>query len=123
MTDLARLTWPTPSRRSAGARLASVPVGSLEQHGPHLTLDTDLAVAEALARRLDSELGPGGLALPVHSVRTVRASHGVSPAPYACSPTPSSASFSIWSKAWRTGACAGCWWSTGTAATSTPFGW
>ena len=28
-----------------------VPVGSLEQHGPHLPLDTDARIAAAVARR------------------------------------------------------------------------
>ncbi|SDI31629.1 creatinine amidohydrolase [Rhodococcus triatomae] len=37
-----------------------VPVGSLEQHGPHLPLDTDTVVATAVAREL-----PGMLAPPV----------------------------------------------------------
>ena len=54
---LADATWPEAERRAADALLA-VPVGSTEQHGPHLPLstDTDLAVAlvERLARRLPS---------------------------------------------------------------------
>lgn len=32
--------------------IVAVPVGSCEQHGPHLPLDTDTRVADALARRL-----------------------------------------------------------------------
>ncbi len=32
-------------------QLLVVPVGSLEQHGPHLPLDTDTRIAEAVARR------------------------------------------------------------------------
>ncbi len=41
---LAELTWPeVPS----GALLV-VPIGSCEQHGPHLPLDTDLRIADAL---------------------------------------------------------------------------
>jgi mycofactocin precursor peptide peptidase len=43
------------SPETAGAGLVLVPVGSVEQHGPHLPLDTDtviaVAVAEALAVR------------------------------------------------------------------------
>jgi mycofactocin precursor peptide peptidase len=41
----------------AGA-LVLVPVGSLEQHGPHLPLDTDTVIAEAVARRVAVLLPP-----------------------------------------------------------------
>ncbi|SDT10867.1 creatinine amidohydrolase [Nocardioides scoriae] len=44
---LAELTWPEVPR---GATVL-VPVGALEQHGPHLPLDTDAVVAEAVAAR------------------------------------------------------------------------
>jgi creatinine amidohydrolase len=42
-------------------RLLVVPVGSLEQHGPHLPLDTDMRIAVALARRACA--GRAGIAL------------------------------------------------------------
>lgn len=64
MTVLARLTWPTAEKALVAARLALLPVGSLEQHGPHLALDTDLAVAEALAHRLEQDLGDVALLCP-----------------------------------------------------------
>lgn len=41
----------TVSPRTAGARLVLVPVGSLEQHGPHLPLDTDTVIAAEVAKR------------------------------------------------------------------------
>jgi len=50
MTGLAARTWPEVAAR-AGAVLA-LPLGSTEQHGPHLPLDTDTRVAVALAERL-----------------------------------------------------------------------
>ena len=40
-----------------GARLVLVPVGSLEQHGPHLPLDTDTVIATAVATAVGEELG------------------------------------------------------------------
>lgn len=40
-----------------------VPLGSTEQHGPHLPLDTDTAVAVAVARRV-AERVPGALLAP-----------------------------------------------------------
>lgn len=46
----------TVSPRTAGARLVLVPVGSLEQHGPHLPLDTDTVIATAVANRVAERL-------------------------------------------------------------------
>jgi mycofactocin precursor peptide peptidase len=48
---LGALTWPEAAEVAARSVLA-VPVGSTEQHGPHLPLATDSAVAVALAERL-----------------------------------------------------------------------
>ena len=48
---LGRATWPEIAATERGCVLA-VPVGSLEQHGPHLPLDTDTRIAVELAERL-----------------------------------------------------------------------
>jgi len=49
--DLGGATWPEVE--ATGRRhVLAVPVGSLEQHGPHLPLDTDTTIAVALAGRL-----------------------------------------------------------------------
>ena len=64
MNELARMTTEDAARVIAAARLALLPVGSCEQHGPHLTLDTDTAVAEAIARRLATELGDDAVLCP-----------------------------------------------------------
>jgi creatinine amidohydrolase len=48
---LGRATWPEIAATQKGCVLA-VPVGSLEQHGPHLPLDTDTRIAVELAERL-----------------------------------------------------------------------
>ncbi|OZF57494.1 mycofactocin biosynthesis peptidyl-dipeptidase MftE [Rhodococcus sp. 14-2470-1b] len=40
--------WPMVD----GRRTVAVPVGAVEQHGPHLPLDTDTRVAQAVAERL-----------------------------------------------------------------------
>ena len=46
---LADATWRDADR--AYRRLLVVPLGSLEQHGPHLPMDTDLRIAAAVAER------------------------------------------------------------------------
>ncbi|HET7323887.1 MAG TPA: creatininase family protein [Halococcus sp.] len=47
---LADRTWPELDEYVAGESLAVVPLGSTEQHGPHLPLATDHLIAETLAR-------------------------------------------------------------------------
>jgi mycofactocin precursor peptide peptidase len=47
--ELAQTFWPEVEQSSR--QLLVVPVGSLEQHGPHLPLDTDTRIAVAVARR------------------------------------------------------------------------
>jgi mycofactocin system creatininase family protein len=46
--EIADATWTDIER--ARRRVVLVPVGSLEQHGPHLPLDTDTRIAVAVAR-------------------------------------------------------------------------
>jgi mycofactocin precursor peptide peptidase len=46
---LGERTWPELD--GPAPRTVLVPVGSLEQHGPHLPLDTDARIAAAVARR------------------------------------------------------------------------
>lgn len=45
MTVLAGATWPEASRNA----LVLIPLGSTEQHGPHLPMATDAIIAEAVA--------------------------------------------------------------------------
>lgn len=57
---LSELTW---TEVHPASRIVLIPVGSLEQHGPHLPLDTDTRIATALAEhacelRDDLVLGP-----------------------------------------------------------------
>jgi mycofactocin system creatininase family protein len=47
--ELARAHWPAVE--DGPRQLLVVPTGSLEQHGPHLPLDTDTTIAVAVARR------------------------------------------------------------------------
>jgi creatinine amidohydrolase len=58
--DLATAHWPDVE--AAARRLLVVPVGSLEQHGAHLPLDTDTRVAVAVAARACAGRAGVGLA-------------------------------------------------------------
>ncbi|MEU9272961.1 mycofactocin biosynthesis peptidyl-dipeptidase MftE [Streptomyces sp. NPDC048251] len=46
--NLSDLTWPEAETLSRAGALLAVPVGSTEQHGPHLPLSTDTDIAVAL---------------------------------------------------------------------------
>jgi creatinine amidohydrolase len=54
---LADHTWPELRDRLAAESTAIVPLGSTEQHGPHLPLATDHLIAEALATAAAEETG------------------------------------------------------------------
>src|SRR5664280_2590310 len=43
------MTWPEVARRTGSGDILLVPVGSTEQHGPHLPVTTDTDIAEAVA--------------------------------------------------------------------------
>jgi mycofactocin system creatininase family protein len=53
------------SSETAGAGLVLVPVGSLEQHGPHLPLDTDTIIAVAVAENIATRIPGTWVAPPV----------------------------------------------------------
>lgn len=54
MSLLADLTWPEAGVRASKGAMLVVPLGSTEQHGPHLPVSTDADLALALALALDS---------------------------------------------------------------------
>ena len=60
------LCWPDAAHRLDMVDTALLPVGAIEQHGPHLPLDTDAFDAEYLARRIaDGCSAPKPLVLPL----------------------------------------------------------
>ncbi|GGV36098.1 mycofactocin system creatininase family protein [Actinomadura cremea] len=59
MRDLAGAAWP-----EVRADSVLVPVGSTEQHGPHLPLSTDTVIARAVAERAADALGGAVLVAP-----------------------------------------------------------
>ncbi len=55
---LGHVTW-TDLWNLAPRPIIAIPIGSCEQHGPHLPLDTDTRIAMALAEGLVSSFEPG----------------------------------------------------------------
>ncbi len=63
---LGELTWPEAKKRLKEVDVALLPVGSIEQHGPHLPLDTDAFDADYLAKRVaEGCKDPRPLVLPL----------------------------------------------------------
>jgi mycofactocin precursor peptide peptidase len=58
---LARATSP----ETRGSSVVLVPVGSIEQHGPHLPLDTDTVIAVAVAEELAAAITGAWVAPPI----------------------------------------------------------
>ncbi|MBD3347726.1 MAG: hypothetical protein GF400_00850 [Candidatus Eisenbacteria bacterium] len=54
---LAEMTWRDVRDYLRRSDALVIPIGSCEQHGPHLPLSTDSLIAEAFARRVSDETG------------------------------------------------------------------
>lgn len=65
MTFLADLSWPEVAARAAAGAVLVVPVGSSEQHGPHLPISTDTDIALGLCERLAGLRGEVLIAPPL----------------------------------------------------------
>jgi len=63
LPPLAGATWPEIGR--TGRQLLVLPLGSTEQHGPHLPLNTDTVVASRLAQHVHYHFPQVGLAPPM----------------------------------------------------------
>jgi creatinine amidohydrolase/Fe(II)-dependent formamide hydrolase-like protein len=102
---LGELAWPDAARRLAETDVALLPVGAVEQHGPHLPLDTDAFDADFSARAAAARcrspkplvlplipygvsyhhedfpgtlaVSPGALSRMVHEVGMAAAAHGI----------------------------------------------
>lgn len=64
VNELACMTTEDAAAVLTNARLAILPLGANEQHGPHLELRTDIAIAEAFARKLADDLGDDAVLCP-----------------------------------------------------------
>jgi creatinine amidohydrolase len=60
--EFAKLSWPEVNDAAATGKVALVPAATIEDHGLHLPIDTDVVIAEAVCRRT-AELVPEQLVL------------------------------------------------------------
>jgi creatinine amidohydrolase len=51
ITQLAKMTWPDVNEAVRAGRVVLIPVGAMEQHGPHLPIDTDVLIPTTLCER------------------------------------------------------------------------
>lgn len=61
---LSEMTWPEARDALKAARVAIIPVGSTEQHGPGMTLATDITLATAAAIRVARAIYPLAVIAP-----------------------------------------------------------
>lgn len=61
---LNEMTWPEVKEALESVKIALVPTGSAEQHGPNTTFFTDTGRAEGFCRLLAEKLYPRALAVP-----------------------------------------------------------
>ena len=59
ISTLASLTWPEVAQLADNDAVVVVPVGTIEQHGLHLPLDTDNRIAEGFAHSAVAQCPPG----------------------------------------------------------------
>jgi creatinine amidohydrolase len=55
--SIAELTSPDIARQLRATSILCLPLGAIEQHGPHLPLDTDVVIAERLTRAMIARWG------------------------------------------------------------------
>jgi creatinine amidohydrolase len=57
MTSWTDLRWPQVAGATGAQSVALLPFGAVEEHGPHLPLGTDIAIADGLADRICDAAG------------------------------------------------------------------
>jgi creatinine amidohydrolase len=62
--EFGRLTWPEVAEAAREQRVPIVPIGTLEDHGRHLPIDTDVTLVEAICRGAAEELPDETVLLP-----------------------------------------------------------
>jgi creatinine amidohydrolase len=61
VVPLAAMTWEEARDAGGPGSVAILPVGAIEAHGPHLPLETDVIIAQAMARAGSARLSARGL--------------------------------------------------------------
>jgi creatinine amidohydrolase len=59
-----RLTWPEMNEAIGMQKVVILPVGSTEQHGPHMPLDTDAFLVESVCQEVGRRIPEQALVLP-----------------------------------------------------------
>lgn len=62
--EFGKLTWPEVARAAGEGRVPIVPIGTLEDHGRHLPIDTDVMLVEAVCRGAAERLPAEAVLLP-----------------------------------------------------------
>ena len=62
--EYGRLTWPEVARAAREQRVPIVPIATLEDHGPHLPIDTDVTLVDAICRGAAERLNDEAVILP-----------------------------------------------------------
>src|SRR6187200_2336596 len=62
--EYGRLTWPEVRRAAEEDRVALIPVATLEDHGPHLPIDTDLRIVSEICERAAADAPDQVVLLP-----------------------------------------------------------
>jgi creatinine amidohydrolase len=62
--EFGKLTWREVARAAAEERVPIVPVGTLEDHGHHLPIDTDVTLVKAICRAAVTKLADETVLLP-----------------------------------------------------------
>jgi creatinine amidohydrolase/Fe(II)-dependent formamide hydrolase-like protein len=102
-----RLTWPEVRRAAEGDRVALIPVATLEDHGPHLPVDTDLRIITEICERAAARAGERVVLLPAipHGYDP---HHMDFPGRSRSAGRPSPATAPTWAARWPTTASGGC---------------
>lgn len=59
---MAELTWPVYDSKVKAGAMVLIPIGALEQHGPHMSMNPDVLLPTAIAERVAAKVG--GLVAP-----------------------------------------------------------